>query len=38
MKADVGLFICIIGIICCCAYFYQDKIAKFIGWNHNFND
>ena len=35
MKVDAGLFIC---IICCCAFLYQDKIAKFIGWNHNFND
>lgn len=38
MKVDAGLFICIIGFICCCVYLYQDKIAKFIGWNHNFDD
>jgi hypothetical protein len=38
MKVDAGLFICIIGFICCCAFLYRDKIAKFIGWNHDFND
>ena len=38
MKVDAGLFICIIGIICCFAFLYRDKIAKSIGWNHDFND
>lgn len=38
MKVDAGLFICIIGFICCCAFLYRDKIAKFIGWEHDFND
>lgn len=38
MKVDAGLFVCIIGFICCCAYLYQDKIAKFIGWNYKFDD
>ena len=31
MKVDAGLFICIIGFICCCAYLYQDKHSK-IYW------
>lgn len=38
MRVDAGLFICIGGIICCCAFLYRDKIDNFIGWKHNFND
>lgn len=31
MKVDAGLFICIIGFICCCAYLDKDKHSK-IYW------